>query len=389
MRVNIVDPGCVSASSHHHPINLGLLAFCEARGIEARILVNQNADDTIANTPNTETIFTNGIIYNRPDDELFMFYEMYSHAAEFARELSDATKSSLGLGDIFVLHTATAAQLLGLGIWLKSIPIRDLHVKVVLRFPAEFRLAGARADLNAAFYKYVFHVLEENAKGRVTIFADSDALTESFQERYSAPVAYSPLPIEYFHEPSAKQPRADQDVTFVYAGESRNEKGFHLLSEAFESTVARHPGAKFRIQATNFEASNLDWPSSVLQRAEVISGSLGQSDFQDFLLTGDVVLVPYDPHEYFYRTSHIFAEAVGLGLPVVTSSKSWMAAEFDKFEAAPGALMADFTAAALAESMLAVIQDLDRFTANAQTSAPVWRARQNFQSFAQTVLGID
>lgn len=389
MRVNIIDPGCVSASSHHHPINLGLLAFCEARAIEVRLLVNKKADPTIASTPNTETVFTNGIVYNRPEDELFMFYEMYSHAAEFARELSDATKSSLGLGDTFVLHTVTASQLLGLSIWLKSIPIRDMHIKVVLRFPAEFRLEGPRAKLNVAFYKYVFDVLEKNARDRVAIFADSDALTESFQKRYAVPVASSPLPIEYFHEPIKKQSAKGNCITFVYAGESRNEKGFHLLGEAFEKTLTTYPDVSFRIQATDFDASKLGWPKVVLQRTEIITGNLGQPDFQAFLLTGDVVLVPYDPHEYTYRTSHIFAEAVGLGLPVITSASSWMANEFKKFNLAPGVLMSDFTVPALTESMLTVINDLDAFTLSAQAGADAWRARQNFQSFARTVLGIE
>ena len=66
-----------------------------------------------------------------------------------------------------------------------------------------------------------------------------------------------------------------------------------------------------------------------------------------------------------------------------------MASEFKKFNLAPGVLMSDFTVPALTESMLTVIKDLDAFTLSAQAGADAWRARQNFQSFARTVLGIE
>ena len=132
-------------------------------------------------------------------------------------------RKALGLGDTFVLHTVTASQLLGLSIWLKSIPIRDMHIKVVLRAD---RLEGPRAKLNVAFYKYVFDVLEKNARDRVAIFADSDALTESFQKRYAVPDASSPLPIEYFHEPIKTQSAKGNCITFVYAGESLRRVSF-------------------------------------------------------------------------------------------------------------------------------------------------------------------
>ncbi len=369
-------------------MNLGFRESCRQRDIDLRCLVNKEADEKILATPGMVPTFTHSIVYNQPKDDLFLFGINYHFAMSFGDELRDTMADALAPGDMVVLHTVTPTHVLGLARWLETAEPDDLRVRVVFRFPPNFRMSGAHAELNAAIYRFAFSLLARSGRDRVRLFADSDPLAACLSELTDMRMDVAPLPIAYF--PTARQaPSPDAGPTFLYAGEARMEKGFHLLRDAFSRIAAETPSVRFIVQAANVDPAAVDWPDAVLTRTTFAPGTMEPPAFHAFLGSADAVLVPYDPREYTLRTSHIFAEAIGLGIPVITTAGSWMHREMTKLDREPGLAMAAFTADSLAQAMAVMASQLSDYKAAAATAAPQWRARENFENFVDVILGAE
>jgi len=87
------------------------------------------------------------------------------------------------------------------------------------------------------------------------------------------------------------------------------------------------------------------------------------------LLAADVVLVPYSSDAYRYRTSGIFAEAVALGKPVITTRGSWMS---DGIDAETALLFESGNAVEFAAVMRVAASNLDALSDAAAERRGSW-----------------
>jgi glycosyltransferase involved in cell wall biosynthesis len=121
----------------------------------------------------------------------------------------------------------------------------------------------------------------------------------------------------------------------VYLGGWRTEQGVSDLADAL--IALRGDFAEGRFTATvQARASRADPQAAEVQRrlkaaavpgVEIVEEVLSRERFLGALAAADFVVVPYQAEAYRYRTSGIFAEAVALGKPVITTRGSWMAGE--------------------------------------------------------------
>jgi hypothetical protein len=113
----------------------------------------------------------------------------------------------------------------------------------------------------------------------------------------------------------------------VYPSQSEKFRGFEVLtrflflhaeefSDTFEFVVRLQPVGKTKA----FNRSNLTW----------VRGVLSEADYAELMTGADIILLPYSPEEFHYRTSSILAEAYSLGKPVVAISESWLGLQVSK-----------------------------------------------------------
>ncbi len=114
-------------------------------------------------------------------------------------------------------------------------------------------------------------------------------------------------------------------------------------------------------------------------------GPLGQEEFLRRLARSDIVLLPYRWQRYAMRASGVFSEALGLGRVVVAPAATVMG---DGLAAGQGAgvTFRGFSAAAVAEALIAASDGLPGLSALAQARRAAWRTAQTADALLAQVL---
>jgi glycosyltransferase involved in cell wall biosynthesis len=158
-----------------------------------------------------------------------------------------------------------------------------------------------------------------------------------------------------------------------------------------EIVSAEHPEAKFLIQSSSIEnAENIRQAMDKMKRSpnrvEFIEIPLDTDRYHDLIRSADCILVPYDPEKYQGRSSGVFAEAVALGKPVVSTRNTWMAENVLKYQC--GILMEDFNSAGLAKAMKDYIDTKKEFDEKAEAAAAAWRENHGAKRYVDIVLSL-
>ena len=61
---------------------------------------------------------------------------------------------------------------------------------------------------------------------------------------------------------------------------------------------------------------------------ELIEEACTSAEYQQLLVTADVLVLPYDQRQYYARSSGVAIEALAAGIPVVAPATSWLARQF-------------------------------------------------------------
>ncbi len=390
MTVFVIDHGCYASTSHHFGINIALFNECKKRKIPIRFFYNAKCDAKIKSILHGEAVFQSPIIYDRPENEIFPFDEMSQVNHMFENELDKYITDHILPGDTIIIHTLTCAHLIGLFLWYRRIKDHNINIRIVFRFPANFRTHTHLANLYTQFYHYTIHLWSTLQSPNITFFADSEALAAEYNKINAVPFHYAPLPIDFSHyvdigDSNVQGNYPQSGLHFMFLGETRKEKGVHFLLPAIIQYLKKYSNATFTIQVDSLPSTNI--PIELKANLKFLTGSLVGSEYYSLLSSGDVILVPYDPHEYTLRTSHIFVEAIGFGKPVITTLGSWMDSELQKFNGtSAAAIMKAFDLSSLSEAMIEITQAYDNHKNEALRLAPLFRKKHNIGAFAQTLL---
>jgi|GEM_PF-4151029 len=120
---------------------------------------------------------------------------------------------------------------------------------------------------------------------------------------------------------------AARKLRVVYPSQSEKLRGFEVMTrflflhaeefaDTLEFVVRIQPLGKTKA----FNRTNVTW----------VQGVLTVEEYAELLQGADIVLLPYSPEEFHYRTSSILAEAFSLGKPVIAISESWLGLQVSK-----------------------------------------------------------
>jgi glycosyltransferase involved in cell wall biosynthesis len=169
-------------------------------------------------------------------------------------------------------------------------------------------------------------------------YTDTTELTDQY-ERLGL-FRFHTLPIPHTHSSSDCILHA-RPLRLTYLGDARTEKGFGLLPHLVRrltNTCLATGKAHFIVQC-NYNIPDGE-PKARLARTQLelapefvtlYKQPLTSQAYRRLLLSSDLLLLPYDPVNYYARSSGILVESLAAGIPVIVPSGCWLARQFQDF----------------------------------------------------------
>lgn len=192
--------------------------------------------------------------------------------------------------------------------------------------------------------------------------ADTDQLAAAYADILGAPVRTIRIPID-LEALAERLPRrtAPPPVRIAFIGESRREKGFHLLPDVIARVLWDDSSeVVFDIQVLEGEAPMDGAVRAAVTRLKEMAGprlnvhfgALGFEAFHDALTRAHVILLPYAPEAYARRSSSLLVEGLAAGLAIVApSAPSWLRHAIEHEGATRNAFWFDGGAEALTDAL--------------------------------------
>lgn len=269
----------------------------------------------------------------------------WKKAKAFADDTWRGLKSfHLKRGDIVFIPTVNFTELRGVVECVKANPrLSEVSWHFVLRRDL---FHGNPPDFRDQLYTVhpeklaIMSALQVIPPDRLFLYTDTEPLTEQYNLLNAHAFQTLPIPIEPLYRTEVGEAGLEKGppLNVVYAGDARAEKGYqHIpdLVKAVRKDLVDTGLVRFRLQSN----INMSPPepeiatarNALLQMAgtgiELYPTTLSEEDYKDLVTSTDIMLVLYDRPSYLARSSGIFTEALGAGIPVLTPAASWMAAE--------------------------------------------------------------
>jgi glycosyltransferase involved in cell wall biosynthesis len=263
----------------------------------------------------------------------------------------------------------TQNQIFGLIRFLRAMP-RDRLPCVVcqLMLPPSYLSWGAVSTHGEKFYRAAFE-LAAPLLGRSLFFTvENEAMRTLYSKDFGVPTGILPIPLGA----SGPQQTTEGRVRVGFFGDSRYEKGFHLLPRAI--ALCQHDGldVEFIVQINNSGWSHRTIEAEralrTLKRVRLLEGVLSSEDYATWTVRTDVMLLPYDPVTFGLRGSGIFTESVAAGRSVVASRGTFAGSSVENNQA-EGEVFAPHTSEALAAAVARLMPRLPACKARAAERA--------------------
>lgn len=159
-----------------------------------------------------------------------------------------------------------------------------------------------------------------------SIVSDSEKLRKDLKQ--TTGVECNPVPAFASQKFDLKntKPSEEKRIELVYPTDDSTYRGFDLLIDFLREHADRFRGSlHFSIRVYPGNRKEIDQEfANQFGNVDFIEGKLSEEDFQDLLLQADVVLLPYVPELFYYRTSSILYEAMAAKKPVVVIDETWL-----------------------------------------------------------------
>jgi hypothetical protein len=216
-------------------------------------------------------------------------------------------------------------------------------------------------------YRWAVRRMARDWGDRFRLLADSESLAAELERELGLKAHV--LPIPHTHEskaaPFAKDPG---EVVCWWPGAPRGEKGLASI-QRLAGAPAVEGIAPVRLVVS--EETPLAQGRGV--RVERVPPRLGELDYDRWLATADVILLPYAADRYRHSTSGIFAEAVVGGRLPLVSAGTWMAHELARHDLAE--LVIDWGDAPY------VLRRIDALARDARVRAKLDLMREHFAGY--------
>ncbi len=180
-----------------------------------------------------------------------------------------------------------------------------------------------RNKKDAGVFRFFTRLLRWKFGAHLVPLTDSEKLLPYYEGLLKRRPHLLPIPHTFFYP--IQDLRMKKELICIWPGSPREEKGMREISQLLQIQDDRseHITLNLSEETPLFPIRNgikLSFRQSVLSK----------EFYFELLKKSDIVLLPYDPHQYKWRTSGIFVETIMAGkIPLVKGG--WLADELEKF----------------------------------------------------------
>jgi len=321
-----IDPDGIDYNGHFIAYNKRLLEACEEISIDFSVLGNVNLD--VGCLPENMVAYRNLTVHSwdlslvrsglrAPKTKTFQ-NEVEAFLANF--DLSQAKKLSL------YMYCGSLEHAYAISKAMSKYDNVDAHINLFWQ-----SFIGYESVQYINRWRPVVMELARDAKMFLT--APTSKVQRDVENYFGLKIDVAPHPSSTFSDEAARriarspQNGLKQPVKVVFPGAARLEKGFALAVEVAESLQA-HDGFEACVRAR--VSSQPDDPIlSLMNRlaesgARMASEDLDDSQFVEFLESGDIIVCPYSKEAFAGRTSGLVIDSMLLGRPVVALQETWL-----------------------------------------------------------------
>jgi hypothetical protein len=178
-------------------------------------------------------------------------------------------------------------------------------------------------------FKALFEHFEDYIESdRFAFFSDTERLKDEYE--VFSPFEFKVVPIPFRHDYIRRKKEPGDPLRVVYMGTARSEKGFQYIPDLVDRMRPHIEAGE-----VEFVLQAVPDPEPMIQEAvknlrarpgvTLLEEPLDDRDYYGLLNSGDIMLLLYDPVNYYSRSSCIFVESMISGTPFITLDGSWMA----------------------------------------------------------------
>ena len=333
-RLYLFDPNLKSAAGHYLGYATRVADAAEAMGVETVI---------VASTKMAPIQTSRHVL---PMLELDYWQEMcpsgddpHDHLSNSAELLADTLTliqddEDISSDDILFFPYINLAEVMALARWRR---LSEITPRTVLLFRRDLDEqgtdSGTGARTGASLLRQALADLYScPGSENIRLLTDSDNLTEEHSQALRRRFQTAPIPVDPALS-APRRPRCDDTVTIVYLGDARTEKGYACLPSIAYALKDELTAGKVRmIIQSNFNvprgepgiAAARDFLSR-MPNVAILRHSISEVEYNEYLFSADLILLPYQVDRYISRTSGILAEAICAGVPAIVPQGTWLA----------------------------------------------------------------
>ncbi|MDQ6868599.1 MAG: glycosyltransferase [Pseudomonadota bacterium] len=392
MELILIDSGLVNKAGHSYKLAKTVSQALTRRKLRYRIFGLSGLDPSIAAEIGAIPHFTRSpyeyVEFSRNEKRLRSFAAIFRGAptgcspiserqtwkalnGNFERDLEALPAGVWQKDNLIVVVTITQNQILGLVRFLRARPHDRLPCVICnLMLQPSYLPWGVVSTQGEKFYRVAFR-LAAPLIGRTLFFTvENEAMRTLYCKDFGVETRILPLP--FGDSGSGPQQTMEGPVRVGFFGDSRYDKGFHLLPRAIE--LCRRDGldAAFIVQILDngWDQRTIEAERALRTLKDVcfLEAVLSSEDYAAWTGRMDVMLLPYDPVTFGMRGSGIFTEAAAAGRPVVASKGTFAGSSVENNEA-EGEVFAPHTSEALAAAIARLMPRLPACKARAAERA--------------------
>jgi glycosyltransferase involved in cell wall biosynthesis len=308
--------------------------------------------------------------------------------AAFEADLAALPKDIWQPGNLIVAPGLCQHQILGLVRHLRSIP-EACRPKVVcqLMFTPSWLPWGVNAKHGKNFYRQSFKCAAPIIGRDLFFTVENKAMQDYYRKMFRIETQILPIPFGG----GRRKELNNSKFHLGFFGNSKRDKGFHLLPRALE--ICREKALDFditiQIQHNHWEPATIaaDCALRSMPGIRLLDGILDSDQYLEEAHKIDVMLLPYDPATFGFRGSGIFTESVSAGRVIIATKGTFAGRSVELGEAA-GVTFSPHGSAQLAAAIQRLLPRMPQYKAQAMALAENFGQRHSGHAYLDVLLDI-
>ena len=330
----IIDPAFQGTGGHHLSTNTMLAQRAVASGLKVVVVASEHcAPEALADAGATILPLLRHGIYHQHSDGDERNLAALNEAA--TTDLLSVPEELFGEETFVLVHTTNETNVLAVAESLTSWNSRfGAQGALILMFPVGVSPEGDVYDSTVRdVHAKALHQL--STVGKVRVYGIGESIAAAANELGSLRVEVVAPPIDRPDDGVLSQ---NPTRILLYMGDSRNDKGFHLVPETLRLLVERGVESQIVVQLSTVHpvlhaayADQVREIASQHRNVEVIEGRISPERYRSLWATAKLACMFYDPRRYQHQTSNVCWESMAYGVPAVVGPNLWHGSELRRY----------------------------------------------------------